>query len=84
MAILAVVVSRSVNFPPGLVYGFIASAVIVAPIALAKRDDATLVLVPAFGVLVVSVLAWLLLGPVRVAGGRRRAAPGPRRDRSWR
>ncbi len=38
---------------------------IIAPVALAKRDDATLVLVPAFGLLVVSVLAWLLLGPVR-------------------
>ncbi len=67
VAILAVVVSRSVSFQPGLVYGFIASAVIIAPVALAKRDDATLVLVPAFGILVVSLLAWLLLGPVRVA-----------------
>ena len=44
VAILAVVVSRLVDFSPGLVYGFIASAVIVAPVALAKRDDATLVL----------------------------------------
>ena len=66
VAILAVIVSRSMTFQPGLVYGFIASAVIIAPVALAKRDDATLVLVPAFGLLVVSVLAWLLLGPVRV------------------
>jgi hypothetical protein len=67
VAILAVVVSRLVDFSPGLVYGFIASAVIVAPAALAKRDDAALVLIPAFGVLVVSVLAFLLLGPVREA-----------------
>ena len=67
VAILAVTVSRLVDFSPGLVYGFVASAVIVAPVALARRDDATLVLVPAFGVLVVSLLAWLLLGPVRAA-----------------
>jgi hypothetical protein len=67
VAILAVVMSRLVDFSPGLVYGFIASAVIVAPVALARRDDATLVLVPAFGVLVISLLAWLLLGPVRAA-----------------
>lgn len=67
VAILAVVISRLVDFSPGLVYGFIASAVIVAPVALARRDDATLILVPAFGVLVVSLLAWLLLGPVRAA-----------------
>ena len=65
VAIVAVVLSRSVTFQPGLVYGFIASAVIVAPVALARRDDATLVLVPALGLLAVSVLAWLLLTPVR-------------------
>jgi hypothetical protein len=75
VAIIAVVVSRTVSFQPGLLYGFIASAVIVAPIALARRDDATLVLVPAFGLLVVSLLAWLLLGPVRVIAAD--GAPGP-------
>jgi hypothetical protein len=71
VAIIAVIISRSISFSPGLVYGFIASAVIVAPVALAKRQDATLVLIPAFGLLVVSVLAYLLLGPVRLlaAGG---------------
>ena len=66
VAILAVIISRSMTFQPGLVYGFIASAVIIAPVALAKRDDATLILIPAFGLLVVSVFAWLLLAPVRV------------------
>ena len=67
VAIVAVIVSRSVTLEPGLVYGFIASAVIVAPITLAKRDDATIVLVPAAGLLVISIAAWLLLGPVRLA-----------------
>ena len=67
VAIVAVVMSRSVSLEPGLVYGFIASAVIVAPVTLGKRDDATLVLVPAIGLLVISVVAWLLLGPVRLA-----------------
>jgi hypothetical protein len=57
------------------VYGFIASAVIIAPVALAKRDDATLVLVPAFGVLAVSLLAWLLLGPVRTLAADGSALP---------
>ena len=75
VAVLAVVISRSVSFQPGLVYGFIATAVIVAPIALAKRDDATLVLIPAFGLLLVSVLAWLLLGPVKVLAAD--GSPGP-------
>jgi hypothetical protein len=75
VAILAVIVSRSIDLEPGLMYGFIASAVIIAPVALAKRDDATLVLVPAFGLLIVSLSAWLLLGPVRVAAAG--GAPAP-------
>jgi hypothetical protein len=75
VAILAVVMSRLVDFSPGLVYGFIASAVIVAPVALARRDDATLVLVPAFGVLVISLLAWLLLGPVRAVAANGEPLP---------
>ncbi len=76
VSILAVIVSRLVTFQPGLVYGFIASAVIVTPIALNRRDDATLVLVPAVGLVVVSVVAWLLLGPVRVAAAGGGWAPG--------
>jgi hypothetical protein len=65
-----------VTFQPGLVYGFIASAVIVSPVALSRRADATLVLVPAVGMLVVSVVAWLLLGPVRVAAAGGALVPG--------
>jgi len=76
VSIVAVVISRLVDFQPGLVYGFIASAVIVAPVALDRRDDATLVLVPTFGLLVVSILAWLLLGPVRAAAAGGALAPG--------
>jgi hypothetical protein len=71
VAILAVIVSRLVSLSPGLLYGFVASAVIVTPIALSRRDDATLVLLPAAGLMVISLLAWLLLVPVRslAAGG---------------
>jgi hypothetical protein len=76
VAILAVIVSRMMDFTPGLLYGFIASAVIVAPVALARRDDALLVLVPASGLLVISLAAWLLLGPVRAAAAADGAA-GP-------
>ena len=75
VSILAVVISRLVTFQPGLVYGFVASAVIVAPVAMDRRDNATLVLVPAVGLLVVSICAWLLLGPVRVAAAGGAFAP---------
>jgi hypothetical protein len=76
VSIVAVVISRLVAFQPGLVYGFIASAVIVAPVALGRRDDATLVLVPAVGLIVVSLAAWLLLGPVTAAAAGGAPVPG--------
>ena len=76
VSILAVIISRLVTFQPGLVYGFVASAVVVAPITLNRRNEATLVLIPAVGLIVVSVLAWLLLGPVRAAAAGGAWAPG--------
>jgi hypothetical protein len=76
VSVVAVVISRLVTFQPGLVYGFIASAVIVAPVALGRRDDATLVLVPAVGLIVVSLAAWLLLGPVTAAAAGGAPVPG--------
>ena len=76
VSILAVVISRMVTFQPGLVYGFVASAVIVAPVAMDRRDRATLVLVPVVGMIVVCLAAWLLLGPVRVAAAGGAFLPG--------
>ena len=76
VSILAVVISRMVTFQPGLVYGFVASAVIVAPVAMNRRDNATLVLVPVVGMIVVCLLAWALLGPVRVAAAGGAFLPG--------
>jgi len=69
VAIVSVIASRFINFSPGLVYGFIASSLIMAPVALAKRDEALLVLLPAIGLLIISLVAWVLLQPVRTAAG---------------
>jgi hypothetical protein len=67
IAIVSVIASRFIEFSPGLVYGFIASSIIMAPVALAKRDEAFLVLLPAIGLLLISLVAWVLLQPVRLA-----------------
>ena len=84
VAIIAVVISRSVTFQPGLVYGFIASAVIIAPIALgpAGRRHAR----PGPGVRAARGERPRLAAPRAGPGGRRRRhlarRPSPRR--SWR
>jgi hypothetical protein len=67
VAVVSVIASRFIDFSPGLVYGFIASSLIMAPVALARRDEAVLVLLPAIGLLLISVIAWFLLQPVRAA-----------------
>ena len=63
VSIIAVIFSRLLSLTPGLVYGFVASALILTPLALAKRDEALLVLIPAGLLLAASLAAFVLLGP---------------------
>jgi hypothetical protein len=67
IAAVCVLASRLVGFHPGIVYGFIASTVVLTPLALEEREEARLVLLPAAVLLAVSLAAWLLLIPVRAA-----------------
>lgn len=67
VAVLCVIASRLINFEPGVVYGFIASTVVVAPVVLSRRNEAQLVLVPALVLLVVSLLARAALVPIAQA-----------------
>ena len=66
-AFACVLATRLIGFHPGIIYGFIASTVILTPIALARRDEARIVLVPATVLLITSLVAWLLLIPVDAA-----------------
>lgn len=67
VAIVCVLASRVVGFAPGLVYGFMASSVILTPLALGRREEASLVLVPALALLAVALVAWILLQPIQAA-----------------
>ena len=67
VAIVCVLASRLVGLQPGFVYGFIASSVILAPIALSKRASATLVIIPSVALLIASLVAWAVLGPLTSA-----------------
>lgn len=63
VAVVSVLFSRFVAFEPGLAYGFVASSLILTPLALAKRDEAMLVFIPALLLLGASLVAFALLGP---------------------
>jgi hypothetical protein len=68
-AVVCVVVSRLLDFEPGILYGFIASAVLLAPLAIDRRQAGLTVFFPAMLVLGFSLLAWAGLGWVRGNGG---------------
>jgi hypothetical protein len=69
IAVGSVVISRLVDFRPGVLYGFVASAVLLAPTSLGRRQRAEVVLLPILLLLFASLVAWLLLVPLRAAAG---------------
>jgi predicted ribosomally synthesized peptide with SipW-like signal peptide len=69
IAVGSVVISRIVDFKPGVLYGFVASAVLLAPASLGRRQRAEVVLLPTLVLLFASLTAWLVLVPIRAAGG---------------
>jgi hypothetical protein len=74
VAIVCVLLSRLAGLQPGFVYGFIASSVILAPVALDRRASANLVILPSVALLVASLIAWVAMGPLHDAAER---------DASW-
>ncbi len=65
VAIVAVLLSRVEGFQPGIIYGFIASFAILAPVTLDRRQLGHTVLFPGLALLALCVLAWLLVIPFR-------------------
>jgi hypothetical protein len=68
IAIGSVLISRLIDFRPGVLYGFVASAVLLAPVNLGRRQQAELVLIPTLLLIATSLVAWLVLLPLRAAG----------------
>ena len=65
VAVLCVTASRLIEFRPGIVYGFVASAALLVPARLDHRQSGKVALYPAIALLAVSLGAWALLGVVR-------------------
>jgi hypothetical protein len=65
IAIACVALSRLMAFEPGIVYGFVASNVVVATVVLDRRREAMLVLAPTLALLAASLLAWMAIPAVR-------------------
>jgi hypothetical protein len=69
VAAFCVTFSRFFDFHPGILYGFVASLIVLAPLEMTRRQEARLMLLPAAVVLVVGLVAFVLLDPLRSAIG---------------
>jgi hypothetical protein len=64
-AIGFVLISRLTGFQAPIMYGFVASATILAAISIDDRQSAQAVMFPGIALLLISIGAWLLLTPLR-------------------
>lgn len=68
IAVVSVALCRAVGFQPGIVFGFIASSVLLVPANVTKKDSGSVLIWPALSLLAVSLGAWMLVGPLRDLG----------------
>jgi hypothetical protein len=69
IAVVSVVASRALDFQPGMVYGFVASCVVLTPMTAGVREKGRIALVVVLVGLALTVGAWLAVAPIRAAGG---------------
>jgi len=60
-----VLLSRLVDFQPGFLFGFVASYTLLAPAALDRKQAGQIVFFPSIALLALSIIAWLLVIPLR-------------------
>jgi hypothetical protein len=65
IAAVSVLLSRLVGFRPGFLFGFVASYTLLAPAALDRKQSGQLIFFPSVALLAVSIIAWLLVIPLR-------------------
>ncbi len=65
IAVVSVVISRVLDFRPGVMYGFIASCALLAPAEPDRRTAGRIAASPTTVILALSVVAWLLVQPLR-------------------
>lgn len=69
ICLASLAISRAIGLAPGVMYGFITSAVVVGAREISLKDQGRVSAWPLIACLVVSTVAWLAIGPVRQANG---------------
>jgi hypothetical protein len=74
IAAVSVAVSRLGDFQPGVIYGFVGTAVFLRPSTMSEGQQAKMVLLPSVALLALSVTLWLAVTPLRDDGSSTLAA----------
>jgi hypothetical protein len=69
IAVVFVVLCRALSFQPGIVFGFVAASVVLAPVRMTRRDEGWIVVWPALALLTLGIAAWFLVWPLTDALG---------------
>ena len=64
IAVASVALSRVIELSPGVIFGFVAAAVLTGS-GIGRREQGIIVFVPMLGLLAVSFIALILIGPLR-------------------
>ena len=65
IAALCVLLSRVGSFQPGLIYGFVGTAVFLRPPNMTDAETGKMVYYPLLALLALSIVCWLAVGPLR-------------------
>ena len=65
IALGCVALTRVTSLHPGIIFGFVTAAAIFPRTAMSKREEGMIILVPLVGLMLVSVVAFLLIDPLR-------------------
>jgi hypothetical protein len=68
IAVGCVALTLADEFQPGIIYGFIASAVVIGAVEPDRAQQGKIIFFPALALLALAVAAWLLVGPFRDLG----------------
>lgn len=66
LAVVSVIISRLFDVHPGIIYGFVAAAVLTSKEGVTPRVEGHMVFIPMLVLLGISLLSWLALSPIRV------------------
>jgi hypothetical protein len=65
VAMVAVTLNRVEGFQPGIIFGFIAAAIVIGPRKLNEEEEGQVIFWPAMSLMLLAFISWVLVSPFR-------------------